>query len=134
MSSRTKVPVGASLQRYAISDVATTDDGVAARVHVALWEGHYSQGYKSNYTPVPTRWLVIEARDAQSCELLRYNDVSHTPRRLCKSFSGQRFPKALRDFETIVKRDKLAEPGPGDAHRYYHRVNGSTRGAVGVNA
>jgi len=122
MSRFTEIPAGASLERYAVSELTTTDDGTPARLHVALWEGRYSQGYKSGYERVPTRWLVIEARGDDG-RLLRYG-TTRTPRRHCKQFTGQRFDKALRDFEMIVKRDGLTEPGAADASRYYHQVQG----------
>lgn len=128
MSRFTPVPVGAALERYAVSEVQSTNDGVRARVHVALWEGNYSKGHQSNYTPVPTRWLVIEARDADSDALLRYAGT-RDPRRACQSFSGKRYATALRQFEQIVRRDRFSEPGPGDARRYYHQVHGNRRAA-----
>lgn len=127
MARHTQIPAGASLQRYAVSAVSTTDDGQPARVHVALWEGRYSQGYKSGYEQIPTRWLVIEGRDLDG-RVLYYR--AHEQRRWCKQYTGQRFGTGLRDFETIVQRDGLTEPGPGDANRYYHIVQGIYRTRV----
>lgn len=125
MSSRTQIPVSASLQRFAISAPQQCDDGSTAIVVAALWEGNYSQGYKSNYQQVETRWLVIEARDPETWKLL-YWDRS-TPRRRCQQFSGKRFDAALREFDRACRAQgnvPLHEGSAGDAHRYYHRVSG----------
>lgn len=122
MSTRTAVPAGAALERYARSEVVDVE-GVPCRIHVALWEGNYSQGYKSDYDRIPTRWLVIEVRDEGSGRISRYapqyKGDRGEPRRRCQSFTGKRYAKALSAFELIVKRDRLEEPGAGDARRFY---------------
>lgn len=125
MSTRTQVPAGAALERYAQSEIVDVD-GVECRLHVALWEGNYSKGYQSNYERIATRWLVVEVRDLNG-KIKRYQPRYERDRgelrRRCQSFSGGRYAKALSTFETIVKRDKLVEPGAGESHRYYHLLH-----------
>ena len=117
MSTHTPIPVGAALERFAQSERSTTDDGTPARVVVSIWEGDYSQGYKSNYARRPTRWLVIEARHADTGALLYFD--RYRPRRRCQRFSGARYVSALSTFDMIIRRDHLTIGTRADASPYY---------------
>ena len=84
----------------------TDNDGIPAVVIITLYEGQASRGYQTNYTHVPTRWLEMEARHAETRKMLTWpayeGATRQVGRRWCKVYSGKRFDKALTDYRKVV--------------------------------
>jgi hypothetical protein len=64
-------------------------------ITVALYEGEASQGYKSGYERVPTKWLEVVVREPRGVS-------SRIVSRYCTQYSGHRLAQAERDYRTNV--------------------------------
>lgn len=78
-----RIPVGA--RRTSRKEGIITDPGPNHGLHavIEIYEGHYSQGYKSNYERVETVWFRL-AVDGQKTYTFRY--------------SGKRLPVGRQQF------------------------------------
>jgi hypothetical protein len=63
-------------------------------VRVTLYLGQASDGYKSNFTKRPARWIVWA----------RYDKAGVRTRRLASRYGGNRFNKGLLDFADAIRQ------------------------------
>jgi hypothetical protein len=96
MGSRNVVPDSARLLSCAGGPV-TVGRRAGCHINLALYEGEASQGYKSDYERIPTRWLLVVVRAAKAGPT-----SGRILEQYCHQYSGHRLGRAWADYQSNV--------------------------------